>query len=1000
MHRIKQQIIELDFPEEQGASEFQDTVLRIYNQHMISEIEKILSKHAPNDHVITLDVLEIDTGEIAEKDFSHIWPGKVLEQLELVLSRRIYEIDQRPENTGDAIQTVHQNYAEELRYFLRSGMRKWTGQDKTLSAQDLFHYMLTNAASELKELLLEEGGNSRVVKRLAYQFGDKEFVSTVKLIKPIEADFIVETTNSFTKIQQKENILKAEPPAFKTAIKEFVLTYLLNDRGSLFNTKSFVRSVLRQTARRYNVKYISLLDSMLAALPKDKGSNRERRLAVILKDIQKSEKKHTEANTDNLVPIDELLFYLRFGSIGNGRSRKALLSSLKYWWGESEKSQALIKKLLEESVIHEDNYFVLNLTRNQQEFKELVQILNVEKAAYIHQTSEEMASAFSKHLKQSLKWRTFLMRSGLLRSIVLSFRCGFKKKAFEKNFVQFILKQTGGNGIQIPNEIFQSFHQFNKKDLKSQETTDHKSEERPNTIPLRLQDVVEYWSVHKAMPWWVKFKTIPDMWKTLNLIQQKHLIAELFLLKSNVFEDFLLELKENTLLHFVKTSFGVDSENLKKLVHYYFEKATLSQQTFFYTWRIVLNSVIKSSDHRLESILLLVIEQLAQLTGKTNSEILLQLQTIYNNEPPGINNIFFALENILLGHEKSSHSLTNTDQFDLDIFKKGLVSSPNNTAYFLQFYDSSRLDNEILSIEEWHPISQVVHDHIWSIEGYKLQTVFEELQKLAVSAGYVPRDVFKQQLSLTYWLFAEKGDRAYTARFVELLSRLSDTSESSVIGKLLSVSTLTSFESLALTNLKTLSKNGFHEKVVIQEEDMVGPDIFSERDNGDKENIYIHNSGAILLWPFLTQFFTSLELIEENKFKDEDAKNRAVHLIQYLVTGETGFPEYKLVLPKILCGVDLSTPVWKTIDVTKEEEELSKSMLDAIIQHWGTIGKTSIEGFRESFLKRNGVLMEDEKGFVLKAESKAFDVLLDSIPWNISMIQLSWMPKILTVQWR
>jgi hypothetical protein len=52
---------------------------------------------------------------------------------------------------------------------------------------------------------------------------------------------------------------------------------------------------------------------------------------------------------------------------------------------------------------------------------------------------------------------------------------------------------------------------------------------------------------------------------------------------------------------------------------------------------------------------------------------------------------------------------------------------------------------------------------------------------------------------------------------------------------------------------------------------------------------------------------------------------------------------------------------------------------------------------------RNGRLMRDESAghhWALIVETKAYDVLLDTLPWRISMIRLSWMTDMLAVQWR
>jgi hypothetical protein len=79
--------------------------------------------------------------------------------------------------------------------------------------------------------------------------------------------------------------------------------------------------------------------------------------------------------------------------------------------------------------------------------------------------------------------------------------------------------------------------------------------------------------------------------------------------------------------------------------------------------------------------------------------------------------------------------------------------------------------------------------------------------------------------------------------------------------------------------------------------------------------------------------------------------------------------------------------------------EIVDGLLTAVTQQWSALRETSIDGLRESFLKRDGKL-EEEDSFYLKIEQKPFDLLLDQIPWNISKIKLSWMPKILNVEWR
>jgi hypothetical protein len=83
-----------------------------------------------------------------------------------------------------------------------------------------------------------------------------------------------------------------------------------------------------------------------------------------------------------------------------------------------------------------------------------------------------------------------------------------------------------------------------------------------------------------------------------------------------------------------------------------------------------------------------------------------------------------------------------------------------------------------------------------------------------------------------------------------------------------------------------------------------------------EHRIEIKNAGIVIVWPYLDRFFQMLEMTEKGAFKTEEDAVRAVHLIQYLVTGSNETPEHELLLNKILCGIKLATPVPLQIELT------------------------------------------------------------------------------------
>lgn len=169
----------------------------------------------------------------------------------------------------------------------------------------------------------------------------------------------------------------------------------------------------------------------------------------------------------------------------------------------------------------------------------------------------------------------------------------------------------------------------------------------------------------------------------------------------------------------------------------------------------------------------------------------------------------------------------------------------------------------------------------------------------------------------------------------------------------------------------------------------------------ENESFFIENTGLVITWPFLTRYFDELGMVSGGYFINESTAQRAVHLIQYLVTGRSETPEHFLVLNKIFCGLPLDTVVPESINLTEEEASLSEQLLNSILMNWPPLQNTSMEGLRESFLCRAGRLDWHEDGYwSLDVEKKPFDMLLDQLPWSISVIKLPWMENSIRVLWR
>ncbi len=166
------------------------------------------------------------------------------------------------------------------------------------------------------------------------------------------------------------------------------------------------------------------------------------------------------------------------------------------------------------------------------------------------------------------------------------------------------------------------------------------------------------------------------------------------------------------------------------------------------------------------------------------------------------------------------------------------------------------------------------------------------------------------------------------------------------------------------------------------------------------EHIPVYNAGIILFYPFLISFFDKLNLLEDRKqFKSVKEQIKAVHLLHYLSGFHKDAFEHLMLLNKLICGVNILFPVGKNYPISEPEKKEINLLLKAVIQNWAIIKNTSIEGLQESFIKRKGILEQNQNDWILRVETKGIDILLENLPWNIRLISFPWNDFIIYVDW-
>jgi len=167
----------------------------------------------------------------------------------------------------------------------------------------------------------------------------------------------------------------------------------------------------------------------------------------------------------------------------------------------------------------------------------------------------------------------------------------------------------------------------------------------------------------------------------------------------------------------------------------------------------------------------------------------------------------------------------------------------------------------------------------------------------------------------------------------------------------------------------------------------------------DKNEIWVQNAGLILLHPFLKPFFITTEICDkQGRFLSENY-DLPIQSLHYLATGDENFFEGDLVFEKFLCGVPLKIPVRQTSVLTDLIKTEATVLLNEVVKNWPALKNTSADGLRQMFVQRDGKLIQKEDSYKLIVERKAQDVLLEKLNWNVSMVKLPWISKIVFTEW-
>lgn len=1112
-HLIERQVFEVEFYSRAQAHQLQDRLIKLYNDRIMAALAVLFNRLVLPEVYVNLSELTVDIGR-----FSENWEDDELlesiitaveEALLLLISRSSRNVPKPEFNLLNI--SGHKPFQLLDHFLLHGSLPWWAAGDENPEWSALLARLFVDFKMELKSGMLKAGKLKQVRLRMAYQFNDEAIYLVLQLIEPDHADYIRLFHSDLVLIQQEEQVVKTDIQAFKGAIWEFILDYLLIENKSFFNKLQFVEATLIRFAAHFNLSYARVLALFVQAIP-----TASRGLTTDLPELlwMLSKKNNPETGflnpkkyqeRDHVIPhrlkskvqreeMGLIGYYLCYGHLPAwAEDEKLHLSTVAGLFQEMIGSSAdLAIKLIKYLGTNElARYRFLMVVSGESLITGISKVFSGSGKGYaaflylidklselftktdLLQIEKILASVFLTELDAAhytdFKVGRFFAGSipyvsafaGLSPDQLIKQLLPAVDKAQILAFDLLLLNLLADQGFLVggllPNHDFYELLQQSDSAFFSDSWLNDHLVYRSQHSDKESYKVLHYFLQHGHLPGQYGFTENEAEQLFLNLSDyiQQHwfsLDASAPILAKGALKAILNKSGRGQgktvspgdaakalgiLSDLFKTSQNIpdgwivnDSQLALRAIRHFMSTGALPSHYAFSNAReelALLRQLLKIANkgHQLG------LSEIFIKAAFQEQAIVKLLKLVYLPEEDG--EISKVLEHFMdrqllnaFTNWGFDHVMSNQELNILAVFSD---VNENRTKAFLELMAHSQLRTymarkssivDVLKIMDrqyaaWNGEELAASKGVYywmaeqlqdSLEKEHLATLFKEFFLMQL----LSKDRFTDATS-----FFRAFLKFLSSRRDVIFRQLLEGSASVAAGQVLSVAV----PKLVSAEIARFSKAFLaHERV---EKDFLEAEFqllsldgssLSEAENsfsesapfepdfeGSGASFLIGNAGLVLLHPYLKTFFVNLGLVKEGKFISKRARFKAIHVLQFLMDGELEHPEHMLTLNKLLCGWPINAAVPLSISLSEAERQACEDFIAAVISMWEQMKNSSHANFRGSFLMREGLLRKEQEDWSLRVAPRAYDVLLQSLPWGYSVVNNSLMDTIIYVEW-
>jgi hypothetical protein len=1041
-HQIRTHSLELLLDNESRASQLQQLVIDLCQHELQPMMEACFDASCAPDKIIRFKRVEIDIGIIDMDELRSQWPQRVTNALCLALADAL----RNPSANGVEITLMRSGQLDCLAYYFRFGYLPWSVQQTDVAT--LLQNTLKQEPDALAGLMRTLGSSLSVRTRIVERFNSDRLRQLVTVLEPRNANDLIAYHNYLVKLNQQEDIVKAQQNVLEKTVWLFVFNYLLVERDSVFNTKSYAKSILQQFAFHFNIAFDDLVLLIVATLPKWKDII-PLPFAVIIAEIY-----------NDLPIINNSALLNKAFSKAKIKMPDSLSHVVEMMSSESEVKEETFVRFINEIKRHRDKtaiiYYLL-IKSHERMASNIVQYLLPEQADKIGVYHACLVAVHRADPLANISEREVINTAwSLIISLLLDTRGSYFN---QKNFLKALIYTTASHYnlserillerlleaqhglkalplaisgfLQFIQEIYNEltgalyFSALPKKNSKENQSILQQIEKAWK----QLQDNSGHQDTQLAA--WIHQSLQAKPVQFTKMVKRQ--LGKVYVRKQ------LASISQDDFRHILALVVKSPTAEMMRDVILFLETIADKMLPFFGSeanYHLAVNATMLEVAHSLNgtlrksALLQLILEKLTSQHSALVVNELVALHGQYSKKPTREGNVSSAdkktfqkkqlqepgqvienyIQSVIQGHALNQLHDYGFESGD-DAIQFFNTHHPDQlyrvcgkaSLQQLEIFVVSLSNNTLTAL--WNANKRIQHtDHyLWWKEWGKIlvgfsraEEVLQEIRKVFLIAAMSSTPITHQRTlrSLLEVVRHYRVPNVFLERLVHWsLPASGDPTESIrfIEQKVLKLAGRSGKEDANKIRMKILTESAEQVRRIASQTQEPSSDR-------EAEPVFISNAGLVLVHPYLQFLFDQCHLLDKRDFKDERSRARAVVLMHYAVTGSVDYREEDCLLYKLLCGFPMYA-VTAAVKLKSIEKKLVNEMLFVLTTHWPVIRNSTPDEVRGNWLVRDGRLLEHEDFWELKVERKPYDILLESLPFTLSPVKFSWMSKRLSINW-